>query len=331
MQGKISDIERFNFRNLHPRVFLGTASDRYAGWIGQIYSERFAGQTARRPRKFRGKRLVEEVLPVESVEEYFQHFGILELDFTFYSLLLEENGEPTRTFQVLRSYRKHLRPGDRLLLKVPQVIFARKLRRGNRFVPNESYLNADLFTRLFYEPAVKELESALEGFVFEQEYQRRDDCPTPEREAAELEGFFDAVPKDARYHVEFRTERFLSPPLFHVLERRGIGQVLSHWTWLPSLRRQFALSGHRFFNSSKRCVVRLMTPRGMRYEDAYVRAHPFNALVKGMITPGMVEDTARLMRRAATEGATLHVVVNNRAGGNAPMIAQLVAKAFLGA
>jgi hypothetical protein len=30
--------ETFHFRNLHPQVFIGTASDRYAGWIGQIYS-----------------------------------------------------------------------------------------------------------------------------------------------------------------------------------------------------------------------------------------------------------------------------------------------------
>jgi len=34
-----SEIERFIFRNLHDNLFTGTASDRYAGWLGQIYSE----------------------------------------------------------------------------------------------------------------------------------------------------------------------------------------------------------------------------------------------------------------------------------------------------
>ena len=29
----------FLFRDIHPYVRIGTASDRYAGWIGQIYSE----------------------------------------------------------------------------------------------------------------------------------------------------------------------------------------------------------------------------------------------------------------------------------------------------
>ena len=31
-------LKSFHFRNLHPQIFIGTASDRYAGWIGQIYS-----------------------------------------------------------------------------------------------------------------------------------------------------------------------------------------------------------------------------------------------------------------------------------------------------
>ena len=39
------EIERFKFRNLAPNILLGTASDRYAGWIGQIYTrERYEGR-----------------------------------------------------------------------------------------------------------------------------------------------------------------------------------------------------------------------------------------------------------------------------------------------
>lgn len=33
-----TNIPQFKFRDLHPRVFLGTVSDRYAGWSGQIYA-----------------------------------------------------------------------------------------------------------------------------------------------------------------------------------------------------------------------------------------------------------------------------------------------------
>jgi hypothetical protein len=43
-----ADLEKFQFRHLHPLVRMGTASDRYAGWVGQIYSaERNATTTNR--------------------------------------------------------------------------------------------------------------------------------------------------------------------------------------------------------------------------------------------------------------------------------------------
>ena len=61
-------IEQFQFRDLAPHTFLGTASDRYAGWIGQIYTEgRYEGRIARRTKTVGGKSFVEKTLPVESV------------------------------------------------------------------------------------------------------------------------------------------------------------------------------------------------------------------------------------------------------------------------
>ncbi|MBE0617417.1 MAG: DUF72 domain-containing protein, partial [Proteobacteria bacterium] len=138
-----------------------------------------------------------------------------------------------------------------------------------------------------------------------------------------------AVPADGRYHLELRTEAYLAPPIFEVLDRHGVGQVLSHWTWLPPLRRQFELGGRRFRDRGGECVVRLMTPRDVRYEDAYAAAHPFDRLVPGMLDPTMVRDTADLMREATGRGERIHVIVNNRAGGNSPLIARALARAFL--
>jgi len=76
-------IEKFQFRNLHSKISIGTASDRYAGWIGQIYSkDRYENKIKSRSKKLAGGSFQEDVLPVESVEEYFQHFSFLEVDFT---------------------------------------------------------------------------------------------------------------------------------------------------------------------------------------------------------------------------------------------------------
>jgi hypothetical protein len=168
------------------------------------------------------------------------------------------------------------------------------------------------------------------GFIFEQEYQRQKERIAPEEMASTLDAFFDAIPPDQRYHVELRTESYLSKPVFDVLAQHGVRQVLSHWSRLPPLRKQFAKSGKAVLNSGGRCVVRLTTPRGLRYEDAYAKAHPFSALVNGMLDPKMVEETAELMRTAVDRGVKIDVIANNRAGGNALLIARQVAERFLG-
>jgi uncharacterized protein YecE (DUF72 family) len=308
---------------------MGTASDRYAGWIGQVYSpDRYINRIRSRQNRVGGRSFVEQVLPVESVQEYFEHFGVLELDFTFYRLLLEEDGQPTPNYHVLRNYRQHLQEDDPLILKVPQVVFAQKLRRKGAFLENRDYLNARMFTRQFYDPAVEVLGKNLRGFVFEQEYQRKKDRSPPEKMAEDLDRFFASVPRDDRYHVELRTESLLAAPVFGVLSKHGVGQVLSHWTWLPSLRRQFRLSGDTFMNAGGNSVLRLLTPRGMRYEEAYAKAHPFDKLVEGMVTPQMIEDTVGLMGHAVEQKARVNVLVNNRAGGNAPLIARQIADRF---
>lgn len=327
---KNQSLDKFRFRDLHPSVFIGTASDRYAGWIGQIYSkERYADRITRRTNTVGGKSFVEEVLPVDSVEEYFEHFSVLEIDYTFYQTLLERERRPTQSYHVLNKYRQYLREGDHLILKVPQLISAQKIRRGGKYVENEAYLSAEIFNTQFYEPAVELLGSVLAGFIFEQEYQRKQDR-TPAKELAEaLDAFFEAIPRDRRYHIELRTESYLSAPVFEVLGKHGVGQVLSHWTWLPRLLRQFAKSGGRFFNSDGQCIVRLMTPIGLRYEDAYAKAHPFDKMVEGMLQPQMVEETATLMRTGVEQGVRMNIIINNRAGGNAPMIAQKISENFL--
>jgi len=308
---------------------MGTASDRYAGWVGQIYSEeRYTGRIGQRTKVVGDQKFVEKVLPVESVAEYFEHFPVLEIDFTFYRPLLDKNDEPTQNFQVLKSYQRHLKEGDFLLLKVPQAITAPKLGRGGTYRGNPAYLDPDVFTRQFYEPAIELLGPAVSAFIFEQEYLRKQDRPPVTEMAAALDSFFQEIPRDTNYHLELRTDLYLREPVFEVLEKHGVGQVLSHWTWLQPLRKQLAKAGGRFFNAGKQSVIRLLTPLGMRYEESYVQAFPFDKLVEGMLRPEMILDTVDLMWDAVNQGILVNVIINNRVGGNAPLIAEKIARKF---
>ncbi len=85
----------------------------------------------------------------------------------------------------------------------------------------------------------------------------------------------------------------------------------------------------RFFNAGNECVIRLLTPLNMRYEDSYVRAYPFDKLVEGMLQPEMVLETVEILRTAVEKGVLVNLIINNRAGGNAPLIAREIAEKFL--
>ena len=320
-------MKRYQFRGLHPNIFIGMASDRYAGWTGQIYSEgRYSQGITRRTHKVGERSFVEEVVPVESVGEYFEHFPILEIDYTFYRPLLDKSGKPTPNFFTLKQYRQYLKKDDRLILKVPQLVFARRIRKAGRFVENEAYLNPDIFTNQFYKPAVEILGPSLGGFIFEQEYQPKKERVEVEEMAESLNAFLKAIPKDKRYHIELRTEVYLSEPVFKILEKHGVGLVYSHWTWLPPLSKQFSKTKGRFFNAAGDCILRLMTPLRMSYEDSYAKAFPFDKMVDGMMNPEMIEDTIRIIMEGIKRRKRMNLIINNRAGGNAPMIAEQIAK-----
>ena len=217
--GRQADIKKFHFRHLHPQVKMGTASDRYAGWLGQIYTEeRYQGRIGQRTKVVGEHTFIEEVLPIDSAAEYFEHFPVLEIDFTFYRPLRDQNGKPTQTFQILKAYQQHLRDGDALLLKVPQMVTAPRLRRGGQYQDNPAYLNAEVFIRQFYEPARELLGPALTGFIFEQEYLTKQDRPPVTDMAAALDKFFQEIPRDNRYHLELRTDLYLREP-----DLRGAG------------------------------------------------------------------------------------------------------------
>ncbi len=321
-----SRAKGFLFRELSQNILVGTASDRYAGWIGQIYSAgRYEKGITRRSHKVGDKIFNEETLPVESVAEYFEHFPLLEIDYTFYRPLLESGGNPTPNFHVLKSYRQHMKEGDFVLLKAPQIVIARKLRRGAAFVENENYLNADIFTKQFYQPAVEILGPCLNGFIFEQEYHIKNDRIPISKLAEDLDEFFSKIPKDTRYHIELRTEAYLADPVFDVLKKHRVGVVFSHWTWLPSLRKQLAKVGVELFNAGNQVVIRLITPLRMSYEESYAKAFPFDKMVSGMLDSEMIEDTAKIVNEAQRDKVQVNLIINNRAGGNAPLIAQKIA------
>jgi uncharacterized protein YecE (DUF72 family) len=333
-----AQADAFDFRALHPHLRVGTASDRYGGWIGQIYPESYADEVTTRTRRLGGQSFEEEKLPVASVRDYFEHFGVLELDFTFYRPLLDEDGEPTNNRFALGQYAEEAPEDAAFLVKAPQQFFAPTLRRTvdgqTRYVDNPDYLDAEAYVTQFHAPLKQALGDRLAGILFEQAYRRVGDSPSAEANVETLDGFFGALPDDGvQGHLELRSEHLLEPAYFDWLEERGLGFVFSHWTWLPPIREQWRLCGERFPAANRQVVARLLTPRDMKYAEAYAKAYPFDAPVPALAETNqakmMINDAAALVYQAEAQNALLNLVANNRAWGNAPDLARTIAHRVL--
>ena len=330
-------VEQFVFKNLHDKLFFGTASDRYAGWIGPIYSEAWTSQIRTRGRKLGGQRFEERTVPVASAEEYFDHFNVLEVDFTFYRSLRGPAGAPSNNFFVLQQYADAAPDHAKFILKAPQQVTARTLRRGGAGKPsyeeNSDFLDKNVFIDGFLSPAKEILGDRFAGTIFEQEYQRKASGPDPEVNIAQLDTFFSDLQTDIPIHLELRSPHLLVPSYFDWLNERGLGFVFSHWTWLPSIRDQWERSGKRFSSSSKTVVCRLLTPQRMPYAKAYAHAHPFDKpvaeLSESQQAKDMVLDTAALSIQSLKHDYAAMIISNNRAWGNAPSLAQKVARRIL--
>jgi len=53
-------------------------------------------------------------------------------------------------------------------------------------------------------------------------------------------------------------------------------------------------------------------------------------LVEGMMAPERVFETVEIVKNAIEKGMLVNLIINNRAGGNAPLIAREIAMKFLG-
>jgi phosphoheptose isomerase len=62
----------------------------------------------------------------------------------------------------------------------------------------------------------------------------------------------------------------------------------------------------------------------MSYEESYAKAFPFDKMVSGMLDSEMIEDTAKIVSEATKDKVQVSLIINNRAGGNAPLIAEKI-------
>ncbi len=275
------------------RIFIGTSSWKYEGWLDQIYTrERYATHGRFSQKKFQS----------ECLAEYAQTFPIVCGDFSFYQF-----PSPQYWQRLFGSAPPELH----FALKVPEEVTAEVFPKHARYGPraglrNESYLNANALDSLFLDP-LRPYAARVPVLMFE--FGAR--SASPREFVSVLDPFLASLPRDFHYAVEVRNRDYLQPRYFDCLSTHGVAHVLNAWTRMPSLAKQVDLPTPADFT-----VVRALLREGRTYEDAVARFQPYNKIADE--NPETRDALREWIRRMRQERRASYIFVNNRLEGNAP-------------
>jgi uncharacterized protein YecE (DUF72 family) len=286
--------------SLSPFIHFGTSTWAYEGWQGIVYHKPY-------PKKRFKQDCLAEYAEYEYEEERI--FRTVGFDFTFY-------GPPSA--DLLRHYAAQLPQGFRACSKVWEEItvpvYPAGLRYRKKAGPNPHFLDVDYFLEMVLPPFDEAFRDHTGPFMFE--FQRSG--IEPENFLPQLDHFLSRLPKQYQYAVEVRTPSLLGARYHDTLKAHGVAHVYNHLFGMPSLMDQHHALGQSF--PTQFTVLRLLTPRTMKYHDAVKAYEPYNKLVKPL--PDMRQETLTLIDQAVTEEVRAHVLVNNRSEGSAPLTIQ---------
>lgn len=283
------------------RIWIGTSSWKYEGWLGQIYDrERYVS---------RGK-LSKKRFEAECLAEYAETFPVVCGDFSFYQF------PPPEFWRKLFS----TAPANlQIALKAPEEVTCERFPKHARYGPragtiNETYLNADALKALFLE-LLAPYADRLGPVIFE--FGARTTAPGEFIDG--LDKFLNALPAGFRYAVEVRNREFLIPPYFDALRTHAVAHVFNSWTRMPPLAEQMSLPEAVTADFT---VTRALLRPGRAYEEAVARFTPYDQVRDE--NPEARDAMRTLIRRMREERRSAYIFVNNRLEGNAPETIQAI-------
>jgi len=287
------------------RIFIGTSSWKYEGWIGQIYSRnRYLARG-----KFSQKRFETECL-----SEYAATFPIVCGDFSFYQFPSEQYWE--RLFHSAP-------PSLQYAFKVPEEVtvktFPLHARYGSRSgQDNASFLNADLFRNSFLD-LLEPHRAQIAVLIFEFGAFSRSAVQHVTEFVSELDPFLARLPEGYRYAVEIRKPEFLHPDYFACLRHNGAAHVFNAWTRMPEIGEQLQIPAAYTADFT---VTRALLRKARAYEQAVEKFAPYREVQDA--NPATRQALRDLISRAKKRNEPAYIFVNNRLEGNAPQTIEAI-------
>lgn len=283
------------------RIYLGTSSWKYPGWLGKVYNP--AGYLTRG--RFSSKKFQDECLA-----EYATHFPTVCGDFAFYQFPSEQAW--ARMFAQVPA-------GFRFCMKVPEDVTVERFpdlpRYGRRAGQvNEHFMDSRL-ARTHLLERLEPYRDKLGALIFEFGTIHAGPMSAPKQFSARLEQMLADLPTQRfAFAVEVRNPEFLGPasPYLDVLRAHGVSHCLNSWTRMPALAEQAQLGG---VFTAQHVAARLLLRPGRTYQEAVAQFSPYER-VQDPYPEGRA--ALRALIEACLRGEmALYALVNNRFEGNA--------------
>jgi uncharacterized protein YecE (DUF72 family) len=281
------------------KLFIGTSSWKYEGWLDQIYT---------RDRYFSRGRFSRKRFEAECLAEFAETFPIVCGDFSFYQF-------PPPDFW--RRLFSRAPATLKIAFKVPEEITVRTFpahpRYGGRAgVLNGNFLNPELLKGEFLDPLAS-YRHRVAMIIFEFGSFAASTFGETSHFLNSIRPLLATLPDDFRYAVEIRNAEFLETVYFELLRERNIAHVLNAWTRMPSLSLQMRI---RDVFTADFTVARALLKTGRKYADAVNLFSPYQAVREP--NHEVREALRNLLIRAKQRAEPTYIFVNNRLEGNAP-------------
>jgi len=287
------------------RIFIGTSSWKYPGWMGQIYSrEAYLARGVFSERRFEA----------ECLREYSATFPVVCGDFSFYQF-----PSPAYWSRLFASAPRSLH----FAFKAPEEITAKVFPGHPRYGPraglvNPSFLDAGRFREAFLQP-LEPYRGQVATLIFEFGTFSKRSYSEVRPFVEDLDRFLASLPSGFRYSVEIRNPEFLGPEYFHCLTSRGVAHVFNSWTRMPELGAQIRRPDA--FTTDFTVCRALLRP-GRSYEDAVAAFAPYEE-IRDSYAEGR-QAIRDLIRWAQENKQAAFIYVNNRFEGSAPRTIEAV-------
>lgn len=316
---RLQDLAAALAERFGDRLYLGTSSWHFPGWLGLVWQGRH----------------VESDLSRHGLPAFAAHplLRTVSLDRAFYRPL------DAATYAGLAA---QVPPGFRWVVKAPALItdaVRRDPATARPMADNPVFLDPQAALDLCLAPAVDGLMATgplagdpqahgLGALVFQlsplPERWRLDEAALHARLAAMFERLRPRLPAGARLALELRDAELLTPALAALLRTLGVRPVLGLHDRMPDVAGQLPLQRACWPGD---LVCRWNLQRGHRYADARDLWAPFNRLAAP--DEATRDALARVIAGVLGAGQRAFVTINNKAEGSAPLSVVALAEAVL--